>query len=338
MAEQPKTRRRSATLVVVAAVAAVLAFVVPVQASSGTLVLREPCAGATTAQATVNIGTVVDFGDLKDAGDPSRIRVTCVGVATGINGVAMLQAAGHAVGMDSSGLLCSIDGFPTDWQPGTRCGDRTASGYRYWAYFHGTGSSWSYSSIGPAGYRAAAGTVEGWHFVEGAGNPSDPPPGRLPTNICPAAPPPTVAPTTAPPPLPTPAPTAPATTAPTSPTAGANPSSGPGGATPGASTTSTSAPPGARGDAEGDPPADAADETGDESPPGTDAGTGSAPGSTTIGADGVASDVTVLASAQAPPSGPGGGAPVATLLAVVAVAALGGAAAWRFRRRSDATI
>ena len=59
------------------------------------------------------------------------------------------------------------------------------------------------------------------------------------------------------------------------------------------------------------------------------------PGTTTIGADGVASDVTVLAAAERPVEGSDAGAPVATVLALVVIAGLGGAAAWRFRGRSD---
>ena len=325
MAGRWRTQVRIASGSLVVAVASMVVLAAPVHVRDGSLTWGESCAEATPAQSTINIGMVVDFGILR-GGD---VQTTCVGVAPGTNGFKMLQAAGHTVTVDSSGLLCSIDGVPE-----TGCGERTASGYRYWAYFHGSGSSWSYSSIGPQGYRAAEGTVEGWHFVEGAGLPSDPPPNRAPTNICPTAPPPTVAPTTAPPPLPPPTTTpGPTPTAPgggPAPTPGAG---GPGGASP--TTTPTTV-------ASGTPDSTDSTAAGAEgpavSPTGTAAdGSSTTPGTLEIGPDGVASDVTVLASAQNPASGSDRGAPVATILAIVAVAGLGGAAAWRFRRRPDAT-
>jgi hypothetical protein len=73
---------------------------------------------------------------------------------------------------NSSGLLCAIDGYPTDG-----CGEQTGSKYAYWSYWHGAGGAWSYSTVGPGGSRVHASSVEGWRFQpEGAGNPSDPPP------------------------------------------------------------------------------------------------------------------------------------------------------------------
>jgi hypothetical protein len=308
-----------------AVVAMLVVLVAPIGLAGGSVVLGTACAEATPAQATVNIGVVVDFGVLR----PGSISVTCVPVAPGTGGYDMLSAAGHTYRVDDSGLVCAIDGLPAQG-----CGERTPTGYRYWAYFHGSGSAWSYSSIGPQGYRAAAGTVEGWHFVEGAGNPSDPPPGRAPTNICPAAPPPTVAPTTAPPPVTTARPASPDPGAPAP--GGPGPAPGAPGPLPGAPTSTTTA---AAGPADGAAGADV--DPGSSSPPGTGAdeaaASGSSPGTTSIGADGVASDVTVLAAAQNPADPTDSGAPVATLLVVLVVVALGAVAAWRFRGRADPT-
>jgi MYXO-CTERM domain-containing protein len=323
VARRRGTQVRIGTGAAVATVVALLVLGAPVDARDGSLAWGASCAEAAPAQATVNVGVVVDFGVLR-GGD---VQTTCVPLEAGTHGLKALQAAGHEITLDSSGLVCTIDREPAEG-----CGERTPGGYRYWAYFHGSGSSWSYSSIGPGGYRMAAGSVEGWHFVEGAGNPSDPPPGRAPTNICPTAPPPTVAPTTAPPPLPPPttvpgpAPTVPGGGGP----AGAPGAGGPSGASP--SSTATTLQPGAP-DGGATPTTDPTGEPAG-SPPGT---TDDASGSVEIGPDGVASDVTVLASAHNRDSGSEAGAPVATILAIVAVAGLGGAAAWRFRRRPDVT-
>lgn len=41
-----------------------------------------------------------------------------------------------------------------------------ATSYRYWSYWHGTGSGgWSYSTVGPAGYGVSDGDVEGWRMA-----------------------------------------------------------------------------------------------------------------------------------------------------------------------------
>lgn len=324
MAGRRRTRVRIATASAVATVVTAIVLAAPVQLRGGDLALSAACAEAAPSQATTNVGLVVDFGVL-GGGD---VRTTCVGVAPGINGLQALQAAGHEIRLDGSGLLCAIDRVPE-----SGCGERTAERYRYWAYFHGSGSSWSYSSIGPGVYRVAEGTVEGWHFIEGAGNPSDPPPRRAPTNICPSAPPPSVAPTTAPPPPPTTVAAPPPGASTGDPTAGG----GPAGAAPTATPTTVAGAP----NPATDPMPDGADsqddpDAGDGAPTGTAVDVLSSPaGSLVIGEDGVASDVTVLASAQNPEPASGQGAPVATILALVIVAGLGGAAAWRFRSRPD---
>ncbi len=44
-----------------------------------------------------------------------------------------------------------------------------AASYRYWSYWLGGDSGWSYSSWGPASLRPADGSVEGWRFGVGQG-------------------------------------------------------------------------------------------------------------------------------------------------------------------------
>ena len=85
----------------------------------------------------------------------------------------------------SSGLLCSIAGYPS-----TGCGVPTSAGYSYWAYFHGSAQGWSYASDGPAERTASPGTSEGWRFErDGRGNPSDQVPTgpSSPTALCPSS-------------------------------------------------------------------------------------------------------------------------------------------------------
>jgi hypothetical protein len=126
---------------------------------------------ATCAYAPASIAVVVDFGD------GSSVSAVCVAANTTDNGASVLAARAQALGtpaprFSSSGLLCAIDGTPSEG-----CGDQTGSKYAYWSYWHGTGGAWSYSNVGPGGARVHATTVEGWRFQpQGAGNPSDPPP------------------------------------------------------------------------------------------------------------------------------------------------------------------
>jgi hypothetical protein len=142
------------------------------------------CDGATAAAAgDARVGLVIDRGA---AG--GGVSVQCVSVADRSSGFELLRAGGHSFRLNSAGLTCAIDGVPE-----TGCGERTANGYRYWAYFHGRSGAWSYASDGPAVQRLGTGAVEGWHFVEGTGRPDDPPPAGPadPTVICRPVSPPT---------------------------------------------------------------------------------------------------------------------------------------------------
>ena len=189
---------------VVLAVVALVVGVVPVPtALSGGVplgVVAAPAACAAPAAAgTISVAVAVDPGGVP--GMSGGLETMCVTVPAGATGADVLAARARALGRPlpryaSSGLLCAIDG-----QPATGCGERVDGAYRYWAYFLGSGS-WTYAGTGPALRRASAGQLEGWRFVAGAGNATDPPPrtSASPASICvpPAAPPPTVAPPPAP--------------------------------------------------------------------------------------------------------------------------------------------
>lgn len=134
-----------------------------------------------TAEAPDEVGVVVvvDFGDLPGASpEPS---VACVSVPEGTTGSDVLEVRAQALGTsppryDGSGLLCAIDGLPE-----AGCGDRVDGGYLYWSYWQGTDDGWEHSPVGPAFRDVETTTTEGWHFVEGSGRPTDPPP-RAPSH------------------------------------------------------------------------------------------------------------------------------------------------------------
>jgi hypothetical protein len=152
--------------------------------------LGRPCASGQT-----RVAIVVDHGD---SGAPS---VECSGAKNADNGATILATRASMLGLpqprfNASGLLCAIDGVPADG-----CGAQHDGKYAYWAYFHGTNGSWSYSNIGPGGSRVSSGVVEGWRWEPaGSGLPNDPPPrAAASTAACtpapqPPRPPPTVAP------------------------------------------------------------------------------------------------------------------------------------------------
>jgi len=174
-----------------------------------------PAAAEAQAQSVVAVPVVVDPGDLADA--PGGPETLCLTLPAGATGRDVLIERARVLGRpaprwDPNGLLCAIDGYPA-----SGCGERTPQGYRYWAYSLGSRNTpgvWWFASLGPASHRAKADVVEGWRFVEGVGNATDPPPRgpATPAAICapapapapvpaPAPPPPSV--TTAPPPPPT---------------------------------------------------------------------------------------------------------------------------------------
>jgi hypothetical protein len=307
-------------------------------AGAGTVVSVGPWApGCAVAEGTIRVGLVIDYGLLAgEQGAPAQPRVECVGVADGANGFAVLQGGGHAIRVsNSSGLLCAIDGYPA----GNECGERDPDGgYRYWAYFHG-GSAWIYSAIGPSYVRSTTGSVEGWHFVKGAGNPNDPAPHATASSasICPAVP--QTQPSTQPPPPLPPSPTttrepggSPTSRGSDSPTPGAPGSPGgpdsPDGATGGGPGSPTTTSPAVPGDAiAGQTPSG----TGD---PGTFARGATGPGTSTIDAaqaESASQGAVEVGASLTPARSTPATSPLAIAIVVVAIIGLGGAATMRLR-------
>ena len=143
--------------------------------------------GPARASATICVGIVVDYGVAKPGGGANSL---CVRVPTGANGADVLAARARALGRPaptyrSDGLLCTIDGYPSDGS----CASTAGGFYRYWGYYHQFpgSSAWVYSQAGPTSFTVSAGSVEGWSYQNG-----EKPPGRAPAaagygSICPAS-------------------------------------------------------------------------------------------------------------------------------------------------------
>ena len=173
--------------------------------TAGAALVAPAAAGAPSAvcgatAAGIQVAVVVDRG----TGAPSTVCVTVDDRATGAE---VLEARARQLGTPppryENGLLCAIDGYPT-----SGCVEGADEGYRYWAYWHGDGSGgWTYSSLGPAGYRVRDGDVEGWAFQSGtseakasrprAAATSCPDPAPTPTTTAPTSEPTTAATATA---------------------------------------------------------------------------------------------------------------------------------------------
>jgi hypothetical protein len=276
---------------------------------------------AACAAGGARVAFAIDFGGAPGA-PSSSVVLTCVPVSGG-TGADALAARAQELGTPqpryaSSGLLCAIDGFPA-----SGCGDRTGNGYAYWSYWHGTAGGWSYGTGGPAGWPVSTGDLEGWRFQDpGTGTAADPPPRASPSAsaICPPAPPPTTPPPTTPPsttpssttpPSPSPRSTSPP---PTAPRAAAPPVTGP--------VASVAAPPGH--------PTTAPSGT---TPPSAALTTTT---STTTVADTATGPARLALSPPFVPRRNGSGPPWSLILGGAAVALLGGAAVWRWRRPRDA--
>jgi len=303
------------------------------------------CAEAATG--TVNVAIAVDPGVV--GGAPRGPETLCVTVPDGATGADVLVERARLLGRPPprwapSGLMCAIDGYPA-----TGCGERVDGAYRYWSYHLGDEGSWSFARTGPAMRRATPARMEGWHFIAGANSPADPPPRVAPSSaaVCPpSAPPATVG---TPPAAPAPAAPAAPGAGPTGGDSGAAGVSGQSGLTATATGTAGGAPgnagagagsgsgsgatngatgaaiDGTTGDAAGD-----GDATGD-------GGTGTGAASTGGSADGDESMAAGRGPAMALAVGteqPGAsGMPVAVVLLMVVVAAVGVGATVRSRRR-----
>ena len=100
--------------------------------------------------------------------------VACVAWHSGITGDEVLNTVATVKYRPSDGLITQIDG-----QPKNNRADTT----HYWSYWHNTGSGWTYSTSGAGSYLPKAGSVEGWHFINGSST-ATPPPVRTYASIC----------------------------------------------------------------------------------------------------------------------------------------------------------
>ena len=223
------------------------------------------------------------------------VAADCTTVPAGSTGYDVLRAAGHTVGFRQDGLICTIDN-----RPAQGCSATDAS--HYWAYFHRAphSSSWAYSNEGATTYQPANGETEGWVWRDGR----DTTPQNVPyQRICPQSSSPSSPPSTAP------------TTAPrrTHPAAAATPSARP---APALSATSTAT----------------ATHRAAAQPPGKPSSSPPTPAQSPAASD-EPSTRAVVASATSHDDGSSG--PSWGLIAgIVAIAALGGGAALRWRQRA----
>ena len=133
-------------------------------AGPGALIpLKMAIASADSVGNDVYVAVVVDFGNGSSMSTVSK----CVPVASNAHDADALAAA---VGSDnvayaSSGLLCAIDNYPANGVQ--NCGESVGSGdYDYWSYWHGATGTWVYANDGPAEQPVSspADDVEGWRF------------------------------------------------------------------------------------------------------------------------------------------------------------------------------
>jgi len=140
------------------------------------LPLKMAIASADSVGNDVYVAVVVDFGSGSSLSTISK----CVPVAsTDRDSDALAAAVGASnVSYNNSGLLCAIANYPTNGVQ--NCGQNVGPGdYDYWSYWHGTSGSWVYANNGPAEQSVAspADDVEGWRFQsDEPDNPSGPPP------------------------------------------------------------------------------------------------------------------------------------------------------------------
>jgi len=133
------------------------------------------------------VAVVIDFG----TGGPPSI-VTCVHDAGQSDAQAITDAlaqvgATTGLGINQSGLICSVNGYPTS-DLTTACPISSGT-TAYWAYFHGTAAGWTYASQGPASFPASPTTTVGFRFESTAREAAaNPPPSAAadPVASCPA--------------------------------------------------------------------------------------------------------------------------------------------------------
>lgn len=278
-------------------------------------------AGATGACAGSNGVTVVV--DSRPLGGGITIRCAEGSPSTGIDA---LRRAGFTVRgtVRFPGFVCRIDDAPGS----DPCLD-TAPADAFWSYWHASrGGSWTYSDTGAAERTPPSGSVEGWVFSDGSGQPPGIAPPARPTPTTTVAPPPaavagatTVAPpTTRPQPAPGPVP----------PTVLAVPS----GSEVSRPATEPAPVPDTTGAGQGAAaPVVGATDAGEIQIDPSDVGTVDPGAATSNGTDDERTDLLAAAT----PDGPDSGSPIATVFGAVIVAAVATTAFITYRRRRAST-
>jgi hypothetical protein len=276
--------------------------------------------GGQVPSAHIRVVVVVDNG-------VNAPNATCLVVAQGTTGAQLWADRAAVLGTQrpryaDSGLLCAFDGYPA-----SGCGEPSGGGYLYWSYWSGNSGAWVYGGGNPHVRRVNDGDIEGWRFVNGPDSGQNPPPRMAPSR---SLFPPIPAPAPAPAPAPTPAPApAPAPTAPSDPAGAGSPGTGPtaaptdpGDPAPGATTIDP-----ATGAAIDAVTGEVVDPDAEAIAPDT-----TTPASTTT-ADEPSPATELAAGTSSGPSGPDAGAVGGLVVALVLIAALGGAAVVRARTR-----
>jgi hypothetical protein len=153
--------------------------------------LKMAVAAADSVGNDVYVAVVVDFGSGSSMSSVSK----CVPVASNAHDSDALAAAVGAgnVAYNNSGLLCAIDNYPANGVQ--NCGESVGPGnYDYWSYWHGSSGSWAYANDGPTEQSVTSppndvegNDVAGLRFqTNQPDNGSDPPPTVAPAyaQIC----------------------------------------------------------------------------------------------------------------------------------------------------------
>ncbi len=194
-------RGRGVVFSLVVALFGLLGGLVALSATAGPVAAAGSCTGP-LAQGQIRVVMVVDPGET----GPRGPMATCLVVAAGTSGSKILAQRASELGLPSpryagSGLLCGLDGFPA-----TACPVNNGGSFAFWAYFNGSGGSWSFGHDNPFVRRMVDGEIMGWRYTTGSTEGDAPAPRIAPSGSL--FPPLTPATTAPPAPAPTPAPPA----------------------------------------------------------------------------------------------------------------------------------
>jgi MYXO-CTERM domain-containing protein len=240
---------------------------------------------------------------------------SCVDWHSGMTGTDVLRAKASLTFHPTNGLLLQINNQPPSGSPNDN--------NHFWSYWQNSGGGWVFSNFGPSNNTPRAGTVEGWHYIDG-GATTAPPITPSYASLC-ASMDPQPAPTPPPVPVEPPAATTQAavpTVAP--PIAGGQETSRTSSQT---SAGTAAAPAGGETAGSSTQPTDTSETP--ASVPGTSYSSGRSPSPdpSSTGSDSAIPEITRASSSG------NGGSPVGVVLGALAIVAVGGLAAWQVRQR-----